>query len=194
MLVERVEDGSLAACFRYMLISVGTDLERSYSAQFYELSPLRAFAAPMLEIGRFCADPGCRDMDVLRVAWGAMARVVQKRSAGLLFGCSSFEGTDARRYHDVFAVLRDNHIAPARWLPRIKAPGAFEFARGLSSKADPRAAMRAMPPLLKTYLAMGGWVSDHAVIDRDLGTLHVFTGVEVGAIPYARRRSILMGA
>ena len=39
-----------------------------------------------------------------------------------------------------------------------------------------------------TYLAMGGWVSDHAVVDRDLHTLHVFTGVEIARIPAARAR------
>ena len=48
--------------------------------------------------------------------------------------------------------------------------------------------MRHMPPLLRTYLMMGGWVSDHAVIDRQMGTLHVFTGVEIRAIPAARQR------
>jgi len=35
---------------------------------------------------------------------------------------------------------------------------------------------------------MGGWVSDHAVVDNDMNTLHVFTGVEIGAIPPARKR------
>jgi putative hemolysin len=45
-----------------------------------------------------------------------------------------------------------------------------------------------MPPLLRTYLMMGGWVSDHAVIDRDLGTLHVFTGLEIAAVPAGRAR------
>jgi putative hemolysin len=48
--------------------------------------------------------------------------------------------------------------------------------------------MRHMPPLLRTYLMMGGWVSDHAVIDRHLNTLHVFTGVEIGTIPATRKR------
>ena len=45
-----------------------------------------------------------------------------------------------------------------------------------------------MPPLLRSYLAMGGRVSDHAVVDRDLDTLHVFTGLEIGVIPPARAR------
>jgi hypothetical protein len=35
---------------------------------------------------------------------------------------------------------------------------------------------------------MGGWVTDHAVIDYDLNTLHVFTGVEISRVPAARAR------
>jgi len=45
-----------------------------------------------------------------------------------------------------------------------------------------------MPPLLRTYLLMGGWVSDHAVVDGQMNTLHVFTGLEIAAIPPARAR------
>jgi hypothetical protein len=46
---------------------------------------------------------------------------------------------------------------------------------------------------LRTYLAMGGWVSDHAVVDDDLGTLHVFTGVEVGKVPGTRAARLRAG-
>ena len=70
------------------------------------------------------------------------------------------------------------HLAPKRWLPRVKAPDVFRFARALRRfRPDAKRAMLAMPPLLRTYLLMGGWVSDHAVVDRDLNTLHVFTGL-----------------
>jgi len=107
----------------------------------------------------------------------------------MLFGCSSFTGTEAAAYLDAFALLKERHIAPRRWLPRVKAPAVFRFARMLKlRKPDLRAAMQAMPPLLRSYLAMGGWVSDHAVVDRDLNTMHVFTGLEIRAIPPARKR------
>jgi hypothetical protein len=43
---------------------------------------------------------------------------------------------------------------------------------------------------LRSYLGLGGWVGDHAVIDRDLDTLHVFTCVEVDRIPPARAASL----
>ncbi|MEO1611738.1 MAG: ornithine-acyl-ACP acyltransferase, partial [Pseudomonadota bacterium] len=53
---------------------------------------------------------------------------------------------------------------------------------------DMKLANGRMPPLLRTYLMMGGWVSDHAVVDNDLNTLHVFTGLEIKRVPKARAR------
>ena len=35
---------------------------------------------------------------------------------------------------------------------------------------------------------MGGWVSDHAVGDQHMNALHLFTGLEIGAIPAERKR------
>lgn len=193
IMVERVEDRALVCCFRYLIIDSGEALDQAYSAQFYELSALKGFQGTLAEMGRFCVADGGKDPDVLRVAWAGMARVVEERGVDLIFGCSSFQGTDEKQYYDTFAMLRDRHIGPKRWLPRIKAPRVFEFARRLGTTADPKVGLRMMPPLLRTYLLMGGWVSDHAVVDRDLGTLHVFTGVEVKAISPARRRSLLAG-
>ena len=88
------------------------------------------------------------------------------------------------------------HVAPLRWRPRVKAPDVFRFAARLRRAPNAKRALKAMPPLLRSYLAMGGWVSDHAVVDRDLGTLHVFTGLEVSAVPQARARALrgLVGA
>ncbi len=107
----------------------------------------------------------------------------------MLFGCSSFKGTDAEEYADAFAMLKDRHLAPRRWLPRVKAPSVFRFAQKLRlRKPDAKRAMLGMPPLLRTYLLMGGWVSDHAVVDNHMNTLHVFTGLEIAAIPATRKR------
>ena len=143
----------------------------------------------MVEMGRFCIEPGVTDPDILRVAWGAMTKFVDDEGVEMLFGCSSFIGTDPESYLDAFAMLKDRHIAPKRWLPRVKAPRVFRFAQKLRlRKPDPKRATLMMPPLLRTYLMMGGWVSDHAVVDQDLGTLHVFTGLEIGKVPPGRAR------
>jgi putative hemolysin len=140
-------------------------------------------------MGRFCIHPAYNDPAILRVAWAAMSRFVDDQGVELLFGCSSFHGVDAEAYMDAFALLKEKHLAPKRWLPRVKAPNVFRFARMLKLKRpDMKQALKLMPPLLRTYLVMGGWVSDHAVIDSDLNTLHVFTGVEIKRVPPKRAR------
>ena len=184
VLIEERKTGKLVCCFRLLPLKNGAEIGRSYSAQYYELSNLQDFPGPIVEMGRFCIHPDHRDSEVLRIAWGAMTRYVEERGFELLCGCSSFEGNDAQAYADAFALLKDKHLAPTRWLPRPKAPNIFNFAKLLRLKRpDTRQAMRLMPPLLRGYLSLGGWVSDHAVIDRDLNTLHVFTGLEVKRVP-----------
>ena len=66
-----------------------------------------------------------------------------------------------------------------------------KFAKKFRSEVNLKTAMMKMPPLLRAYLLMGGWVSDHAVIDNKLNTLHVFTGLEVSKIPPAKKRFLL---
>ncbi|MFB2532448.1 GNAT family N-acetyltransferase [Paracoccus sp. p4-l81] len=191
MLIEDSATGDLVCCSRLLMIEGGAGLARSYSAQYYNLAALRRYPGRMAELGRFCLRPGVTDPNVMRLAWGALSRLVADRGVDLLFGCSSFTGTEVADYEDAFAMLKDRHLAPRRWLPRVKAPNVFRFARALARRQpDSKKALLSMPPLLRSYLAMGGWVSDHAVVDRDLNTLHVFTGLEIRAIPPARARSI----
>ena len=189
VLVEDDAGGGPVCCFRLMHLPGGGGIGRSYSAQFYDLSALARFAGPMVELGRFCIRPNLRDPDVLRIAWGALTRIVDGAGAEFLFGCSSFAGTRAEPYGDAFAMLGARHLAPVQWQPRIKAPDVVPFAVQ-GAAPDARRALSRMPPLLRTYLAMGGWVSDHAVVDAQMNTLHVFTGLEIGAIPPARARAL----
>lgn len=191
VLVEDRRDGGLAACFRLLKLDNGAQIDVSYAAKYYDLMSLRDYPKPMIEIGRFCARPGLRDPDAIRSAWAAVARFAREGRVGMLFGCSSFQGVDAKAHEDAFALLKDKHLGPIRWLPRVKAPNVFRFgAKPRRTVLDVKRALRRMPPLLRSYLRMGGWVSDHAVIDMDLNTLHVFTGVEVGAVPASRVKTL----
>jgi putative hemolysin len=189
MMVEDMRSQQLVCCFRMMALESGREIGRSYSARFYELDNLALYPGKMVEMGRFCVHPAWRDPGILRVAWAAMTRFVDDEKVEMLFGCTSFQGVDAEAYRDAFALLSARHLAPKRWLPRVKAPRVFDFAARLGLvKPDLKLALSRMPPLLRTYLVMGGWVSDHAVIDTDLNTLHVFTGVEIRNVPPSRTR------
>jgi len=187
VLVRDSDSDRLVCCFRTKVFD-GTAVRKSYAAQFYDLHRLAAFDGPMMELGRFCVHPDISDPDVVRIAWGAMTQFVDSHGIRFLFGCTSFAGVDVRPYLDAFALLQARHLAPVRWQPAETAAEAVRFADYASKPLDLKTAMQHMPPLLRTYLLMGGWVSDHAVIDRQMNTLHVFTGLEIDAVPENRKR------
>ena len=182
LLIEDFGQNRLAACLRWRWFEGGTGLSGSYAAQFYDLSPLAAYEKPLIEIGRFCTDPAARDPDLLRLAFACVARLVNEGEVGMLFGCSSFEGADPALHGPALSRLAP-FLAPPSRRPLRRAVEVASIVAG-------PAGVVALPPLLQTYLAMGGWVSDHAVVDRALDTLHVFTGVEIAAIPAARARTL----
>jgi hypothetical protein len=182
--------GGLLAYFRVMLFGWGGGLEQGYVARFYDVAPLSGYARPIAEMGRFCLAPGGVHPDVLRLAWGAMTRIVDEGQAGLLVGCTSFRGADWSLHRAGLALLAERHLGPLAHRPGRKAPEVVEFPAFVGPVSDQRAALAALPPLLRTYLSMGGWVGDHAVVDRELDTLHVFTCVEVDKVPTARAASL----
>jgi L-ornithine Nalpha-acyltransferase len=181
-----IHDGAtLVACYRLLPMPDARAVLHSYSAQFYDLSRLACHPGPLLELGRFCLHPGHADPDILRLAWAALTQVVDQTGVQLLFGCSSFDGADPAPHLPALAHLAARHLAPPDWAPVATMPGALGL-RGLAAPPDPTG----LPPLLRSYLGLGGWVSDHAVIDQDLNTLHVFTGLAIAAVPAARARAL----
>ncbi|MEM6619877.1 MAG: GNAT family N-acyltransferase [Pseudomonadota bacterium] len=195
VLVERRADGALMATFRFMHLANGRGIDHTYSAQFYGLSKLTRYEKPVVEMGRFCTAEGAGDVDALRVGWALLTRYVDAHRVGLIIGCSSFPGTATEPFCDALALLKERHLAPDAWRPQVKAPQVVPFAKTLSGvRPSLRKAQKTLPPLLRAYLTMGGWVSDHAVIDPDLRTFHVFTGVEVSKIPPVRARLLRAAA
>lgn len=180
-------DGRLVGCYRVQFFATPQDLRKSYSAQFYNLDGLSGVAGGFLELGRFCVAPDMTDPDVLRIAWGMLARLVDQFGATMLFGCSSFAGTNPDVYREAFGLLGRTHAVAHIG---VQAPETVTFATDTDDTAHHGVALGQIPPLLRTYLSMGGWVGDHAVIDREMNTLHVFTGLEIAAIPAARARAL----
>ncbi len=191
ILIEDTGSGQLVGCFRMRVFENGSKINLSYAAQLYDLEQLSRYMGALMEIGRFCVAPAAYDADILRMAWATIASHVDEIGVGMLFGCSSFEGTSEELYQDAFALLKDRYLGPTKWAPATKSSLIFPYANVLVDVTpNLRSAMKSMPPLLRTYLAMGGWVSDHAVIDLDLDTMHVFTGVEIASIPPARAKAL----
>tara|TARA_Y100001935_G_C17185670_1_gene447461 strand:+ start:197 stop:823 length:627 start_codon:yes stop_codon:yes gene_type:complete len=191
VLIENLETEKLICCYRIMIFDNGKEISNSYSSQFYDLKAIESYPDPMIEVGRFCVHPETNDPSVTLTAWAALAQIVDQYQTQLLFGCSSFVGVEKEKYLDSFALLRDRYIAPDHWRPKMKAAQVFCYSKDLIDKVDKKKALLNMPPLLKTYLSMGAWVSDHAVIDLKMKTLHLFTGMEISKIPKSRKQFLL---
>ena len=87
----------------------------------------------------------------------------------------------------VFAIfVVTDHIAPHSWRPVFH--GGYRLAQALEDHKDGGAPN--LPPLLRAYLGLGGKVSDHAVIDPDLGTTLLFTGLNVAQVPQKRAQRL----
>jgi putative hemolysin len=180
MLIERLS-GELVATFRVAVFDAGDGLGAAYAAQFYSLAPYAAQNGRKAEVGRFCLHPAHKDADALRLCWAALARLVLGQGVQHLFGCSSFAGADAHRHAPALAWLKGRALGPPNLRPQAHHPEQLPLG---DAPADPSQ----IPPLLTFYLGLGGWVADHAIIDRDLDTLHVFTALDLAALSPARGR------
>lgn len=183
--LSRNEDGAPPlATLRLRLYRDGAALLGGYAARFYDLSAMAAAGGSVLELGRLCTEPGTGEADSLRLIWAGVARVALRSGVARLIGCTSFPVTDPAPLGPALALLAARHLGAEGLRPGPKAPET----RPLAGAPPDASAAALLPPLLRAYLAMGGWVSDHLVIDRDLGTCHVFTCVEIDRMPEARRR------
>lgn len=191
-----IADGAaLVGTCRVALLPPGADLHRTYTGRAYDLTSLAQHTAPLLEVGRFCTAPEAAVTDVLRLAWAALAALVDAHGVGLMIGCSSFRGADPAPHRAALALLGQLHQGPAALRPGARAALTVPLTGPLTGLVagrvpDRRVAVAGLPPLLRSYLGLGGWVGDHAVIDRQMDTLHVFTALPVAAVPPARARAL----
>lgn len=180
LLVETLA-GSALATLRFRLFGEGAALDEAYSARFYDLTAYGAQAGAKAEIGRLCLHPEARDAEVLRLVWSGLARVVTGADTLHLFGCSSLAGAEPGRHAAALAHLAATALGPPVLCPTPRGPA---IPLGGPAPADPAG----LPPLLRFYLLLGGWVSDHAICDPQLGTTIVFTALDLSALSAARAR------
>jgi putative hemolysin len=183
MLVEERGGGACAACAR-LFTARGAAMAEGYTGQFYDLARLIRPRRLGLELGRVAIDPALADPDLWRLMLASLARLAREEGVQLFFGCASFRGADPEAHAPALARLR-MAVAPEGWRPARKAPEAVPLPERAPGPPG------VLPAILRSWLNLGARVSDHAVIDRDLDTLDVFTGLPVAAVPAARRRLLL---
>lgn len=155
-----------------------------YTAGEYDLIPLLSAnpQARLLELGRSCVHKAYRSKRTVELLWHGVWRYIQHHRIDLMFGCASLEGVDPDAHALALGFLHHHALAPA--LDRVKAlPWRYaRMDRIALENIDVKAALKALPPLIKGYLRLGARFGEGAVVDRQFGTTDVFVVLKVADI------------
>ena len=155
-----------------------------YSAGEYDIQPLLDYPGEILELGRSCIDADYRTGNVMQILWKGLTAYVFNNDVQLMFGCASLAGTDPQALALPLSYLYYHHLAPpalrTKALPeryvdmRLLPREAFDPNKAFDDmKMDPRSGNNSLPPLIKGYIRVGGFVGDGAVIDHQFNTTDV---------------------
>lgn len=177
-------NGPAAVVGTYRLIRRGA-AERIggfYSAGEYDIAPLLTYPGSLLELGRSCVHEAYRMRGTLQLLWRGIAAYVFQHRIDLMFGCASLPGTDLDALAPALSYLHHHHLAPPPLRPRALAHRHVAMDRIAPSGIDERAALAELPPLLKGYLRLGGFVGDGAVLDAQFNTTDVCVVVKTDLV------------
>ncbi len=168
-------DGAEGVVGTYRLIQRdrANRIGRFYSADEYDISRIEACPGRILELGRSCVDHLYRNRAVMQLLWRGIAAYVFQNKIELMFGCASLPGIDPDALAMELTYLYYHHLAPAAIRPRALPHRYIEMRRLDRDCIDARAALNRLPPLVKGYLRLGGFIGDGAVIDRQFNTTDV---------------------
>ena len=181
---RRLGDGpeSIVGTYRLLRRSVADRHDGFYTETEFDITQLKAVPGELLELGRSCVDARYRTRPTMQMLWTGIAAYVFANDIRVMFGCASLPGTDPQAVAGALSYLHHRHLAPAAIRPRalanrfvdmnlLPADGVDEAdaARAL----DARAALAGLPPLIKGYLRLGGFIGEGAVIDHEFNTIDI---------------------
>ena len=171
-----------------------------YSAAEYDLRALADHPGEILELGRSCTDASARTGPAAKLMWRAISAYVFHYRIELMFGCASLSGTDPDALALPLSYLHHFHRAPDTLCVRALPDRYVAMDRLAKDAIDPAQAQALLPPLIKGYLRLGGFVGDGAVIDREFNTTDVAIVVKTDLVSdryyrhYERRAASREGA
>jgi putative hemolysin len=147
-----------------------------YTQSEYDIAPLVAVKSPryrFMELGRSCVLKPYRNRRTVELLWHGLWTYIREHKVDVMIGCASFEGTEPAAHAMALSFLHHHALAPPGW--RCRAHEHLYQPMDLlpKGKVEVKAALKAMPPLIKGYLRLGAFVGDGAVIDRQFGTTDV---------------------
>ncbi|MEE2996986.1 MAG: GNAT family N-acyltransferase [Pseudomonadota bacterium] len=165
--------GGVVGTYRLLRSSVAEQNHGFYTSDEYEISRIVGGAGETLELGRSCVEEEYRNRPTMQLLWQSIAQYIFRHDIGIMFGCASMPGTDPRALALPLSYLYHYHLAPPALRPRALEHRYVDMRLLPEEQIDQRRALAELPPLIKGYLRLGGFVGDGAVVDQDFNTTDV---------------------
>ncbi len=160
---------NVVGAYRLMRADMATNGIGFYSAAEFDLAKLEGQNA--LELGRSCVAKAYRGGVGLHLLWDALGDYVMQHEINILFGVASFHGTDLAPLKPALTYLHHKSLAPEDL--RVRSKSYVSLDQMPWETVDQRAALKDIPPLIRAYLRLGGFVGDGAYIDHGFNTVDV---------------------
>ncbi|HEY0525643.1 MAG TPA: GNAT family N-acyltransferase [Stellaceae bacterium] len=144
-----------------------------YTASEFDIGAILDYPGEILELGRSCVDAGYRTRPTMQLLWRGIASYVFHHDIALMFGCASLPGTDPAMLAVPLSYLHHHHLAPPALRPRALGERYVDMRLLDPHVINAGRVLADLPPLIKGYLRLGGFVGDGAVIDRQFNTIDV---------------------
>ena len=167
------DERGVVGTYRLVQDNAAAKIGRFYSSSEYDLSLLQEFQGKLLEVGRSCVHKNYRNRVAMQLLWRGIASYIFLHRIDLLFGCASLPGINPDLLSDELTYLYHNHLAPPALRIRALETHRIEMIRTNPHELNVRQCLSKLPPLIKGYLRLGGYVGDGAVVDKQFNTTDV---------------------
>ena len=173
---------AVVGTYRLMRREAAARRGQFYTVDEYDIGPIVSYPGEVLECGRSCVHADYRNGATMSLLWRGIAEYVFHYEIDLLFGCASLPGVDPDDLALPLSFLYHHHLAPPALRARAVASRYVNMKLLPIEDIDIAQARQALPPLIKGYLRLGGFVGNGAVIDHQFGTTDVCVVVKTDLI------------
>ncbi len=168
----------IVGTYRLLLGHIAEATTGFYSADKFDLENFIYAPEEILELGRSCIDAEYRRRGAMQLLWRGLSHYIDIHNVKLMFGCGSIHGTDVKEASKVLSYLHHFHRAPKYARPVAHSDIFVSMNQVSKNSIDTKQVQRELPPLLKGYLRIGGYVGEGAVVDHNFNTIVVSIVVE----------------
>ncbi|MCI4661962.1 MAG: GNAT family N-acetyltransferase [Neomegalonema sp.] len=159
-----------------------------YTATEFDLTAIEDYPGEVMELGRSCVDAAYRGKSAMQLLWMGLSQYITVHEITLMFGTASFHGTDLEKLAQPLSYLYHNHLAPIEMRTRTRPEYYVSMEMLPPEQVNQLEATKAIPPLMKGYLRLGGYVGDGVFVDEQFNTVDVCVLMDTAKITARHKR------